>query len=61
LVLFIILAAICIMFSIPLEFAVVILFPFAVVTAFYNYEFWYIVGVMIIYLSFVVAKHFPFR
>lgn len=59
--LFVILLAICIMFGIPMEFSGVILLPFVLVCMTYYSEFIGTGGIILIYLTFVIAKNLPFR
>jgi len=51
----------CVMFSIPLEFAAIILLPFCISVAAYYSSFLLAVTLIAIYLSALVAQHFIFK
>ena len=57
----IILFVLCIMFTIPLEFAAVIILPFCISVAAYYSEFVGPVVTIIVYLSTILAKNWLFR
>ncbi len=61
LLLLIILFVLCIMFTIPVEFAGVILLPFCISVAAYYSEFVGPVVTIIVYLSTILAKNWIFR
>lgn len=59
--LFMFLLVACIMFGIPTELSAVILLPWTLVTATYYSQFVAPLGIIIIYLTFIIVKSLPFR